>query len=48
MEYFCSETTNKNNQFSKRETWIFNAILDQTKLSRYCCESELKLCLQSL
>ena len=27
--HFCRETTNKNNQFSKWETWIFNAILDQ-------------------
>ena len=26
------ETTNKNNQFLKWETWMFNAILDQTKL----------------
>ena len=31
---FCSETTNENNQFSKWEIWIFNAILDQTKLWR--------------
>ena len=27
--HFCRETTNKNNQFSKWETCIFNAILDQ-------------------
>ena len=43
------ETTNENNQFSKWETWIFNAILDQTiSIEGYCCESELKLCLQLL
>ena len=34
MSHFCRETTNKNDQFSKWETWIFNAILDQAKLSR--------------
>ena len=27
--HFCRETTNKNNQFSKWETWMFNAILNQ-------------------
>ena len=27
--HFCRESTNKNNQFSKWKTWIFNAILDQ-------------------
>ena len=35
--HFCRETTNKNNQFSKWETWMFKAILDQIK----CCEWEL-------
>ena len=34
MSHFCRETKNENNQFSKRETWIFNAILDPTKLWR--------------
>ena len=29
--HFCRETTNENNQFSKWETWIFNAILNQDK-----------------
>ena len=28
MNHFYRETTN--NQFSKRETWIFNPILDQS------------------
>ena len=28
--HFCRETTNKNNQFPKWETWIFNAIFDKT------------------
>ena len=32
MSQFCTETTNEKNQFTKWETWIFNAILDQTKL----------------
>ena len=32
--HFCRETTNKNIHFSKWETWIFNAILDQTKFWR--------------
>ena len=27
--HFCRETTNKNNQFSKWETWMFNAMLNQ-------------------
>ena len=31
---FCREISNKNIQFSKWEIWIFNAILDQTKLWR--------------
>ena len=31
---FCRETTSKNNQFLKWETWIFNTMLDQTKLWR--------------
>ena len=26
MRHFYSETTNENNQFSKWEIWIFNAI----------------------
>ena len=34
MSQFCRETTNETNQFSKCETWIFNAILHQTKLWR--------------
>ena len=34
FSHFCIETTNKKNQLSKCETWIFNAILDQTKLWR--------------
>ena len=34
MSHFCRETKNENNQFLKLETWIFNAILDQTKLWR--------------
>ena len=32
--HFSKETTNKNIQFKKWETWIFNAMLDQTKLWR--------------
>ena len=34
FSHFCRETTNKNDQFSKWKTWIFNSILDQTKLWR--------------
>ena len=44
--YFCRETTNKKNQFSKWETWIFNEI--RKSFEGYCCELELILCLQSL
>ena len=31
MSHICRETTNKNYQFSKWETWIFNAILGSDK-----------------
>ena len=34
VTFVAREITNKNNQFSIWETWIFNAILDQTKLWR--------------
>ena len=34
MSHFWEKTTNENNQSSKWETKIFNAILDQTKLWR--------------
>ena len=41
--HFCRETRNKNIQFSKWETWMFNAILDQTNLWRVYFISFLNL-----
>ena len=40
---FCRETTNKNYPFSKWETWIFNVILDRTKLWRVLLWIRIKI-----
>jgi len=43
MSHFCWETTNENNQFSKWETWILIAKLDQTKLWRVLLWIRIKI-----